>query len=98
MPNKYILLSVVALGGLFPTHALLAQDAAGDQAPSEAPRIFFDCQGPQASRKSLVSERDPDVSGRPHQVAVGRDQLELGDGFFQGYREDLRRTQGHHAP
>ena len=50
------------------------------------------------TRKSLVSERDPDVSGRPHQVAVGRDQLELGDGFFQGYREDLRRTQGHHAP
>ena len=47
MLNKYVLLSVVALRGLFRTPALLAQDAAGDQAQSEAPRIFFDCQGPQ---------------------------------------------------
>jgi len=39
MPNRYILLAVVVLGGLFRTPPVLAQDAA------EAPRIFFDCQG-----------------------------------------------------
>ncbi|MCH7856744.1 MAG: hypothetical protein IIB37_08325 [Gemmatimonadetes bacterium] len=45
MPNRYILLAVVVLGGLFRTPAVLAQDAAGDLAQSEAPRIFFDCSG-----------------------------------------------------
>jgi hypothetical protein len=47
MRNRYILLSVVALGGLLQTPALLAQDAVGDQALPQAPRIFLDCQGPQ---------------------------------------------------
>ncbi len=47
MPKKYVLLTVVALGGPFWTSVLLAQDAVGDQALPEAPRIFFDCQGPQ---------------------------------------------------
>ena len=47
MRSQFILLSVVALRGLFQTPALLAQDAVGDQALPEAPRIFFDCQGPQ---------------------------------------------------
>ena len=43
MPKKYIFLSVVAVGCLFPTRALLAQDAPRDAAST--PRIFFDCQG-----------------------------------------------------
>jgi len=47
MRNQYILLSVAALGGLFQTPSVLAQDAVGDQALTQAPRIFFDCQGPQ---------------------------------------------------
>ena len=43
MPKKYVPLVLVALGTLLRTPALFAQD----QAQSEAPRIFFDCQGPQ---------------------------------------------------
>ena len=43
MPNKYMFLSVVALGALVGPPAVLAQDA---EQPA-APRIFFDCQGPQ---------------------------------------------------
>ena len=43
MPNKYILLSVVALGALLRAPVILAQDAG----PPEAPRIFFDCRGPE---------------------------------------------------
>lgn len=39
------LLALVALGTLVRTPALLAQDEAGEQALSEAPRIFFDCRG-----------------------------------------------------
>ena len=46
MPSKYLLLCAVALVGLVRTPALVAQEAAGDEAQSEAPRIFFDCQGP----------------------------------------------------
>ncbi len=47
MPNKYILLSFVALGGLFQTPALLAQDAQGDLEVLAGRRVFFDCQGSQ---------------------------------------------------
>ena len=45
MPNKYILLSFVALGWLFQTPTLLAQDVEGAGPLTGAPRIFFDCQG-----------------------------------------------------
>ena len=56
MPKKYILLSVVALGGLFRTPALPAQDAVGEQELNEAPRIFFDCQGSSCDRTYYRTE------------------------------------------
>ncbi len=45
MPIKYTSLALVALGTLFQTLALCAQGA--DQASPGAPRVFFDCQGPE---------------------------------------------------
>ena len=45
MPIKYTSLALVVLGTLFQTLALCAQ--AADQASPDAPRVFFDCQGPE---------------------------------------------------
>ncbi len=45
MPRKYIPLALVALGFLPSTPNLFAQNAGGGR--SQAPRVFFDCQGPQ---------------------------------------------------
>ena len=47
MPKKYVLLAAVAVGILFRTPALNAQDAGGDQVSPGAPRVFFDCRGPE---------------------------------------------------
>lgn len=47
MPNKYMPIALMAVGNLIGAPALLAQDTGGDQVQSEAPRIFFDCRGPQ---------------------------------------------------
>ena len=56
MPKKYIVLCLVALGGLVPAPALVAQDQAGDQELNEAPRIFFDCQGSSCDRTYYRTE------------------------------------------
>ena len=51
MPNKYMplymALALMAVEALVGAPALLGQGPGGGQALSEAPRIFFDCQGPQ---------------------------------------------------
>ena len=47
MPKEYMPLALIALGTLFVAPALLAQSQGGDLGEPEAPRIFFDCQGPQ---------------------------------------------------
>ena len=47
MPKKYIPLVLLVLGTLLRTPVLFAQNVGGDQPQPEAPRIFFDCQGPQ---------------------------------------------------
>ena len=47
MPKRHMLRALVAVGTIFGAPPLLAQDAGGEQAQSGAPRIFFDCRGPQ---------------------------------------------------
>lgn len=47
MPGRYFPLVLVALGIFCQTAALVAQDPGASQERSAAPRIFFDCQGPQ---------------------------------------------------
>jgi hypothetical protein len=46
MSKKYIPLVLTALGIVFGTPVLFPQDVGG-QEPAGAPRVFFDCQGPQ---------------------------------------------------
>jgi hypothetical protein len=47
MPDKSMSLALMAVGTLIGVPALFVQNAAGQELQSEAPRIFFDCQGPQ---------------------------------------------------
>ena len=47
MLNKNVLLAAIALGALLHAPAAVAQGAGVGSGQSEAPRVFFDCQGPQ---------------------------------------------------
>ena len=53
MPNRYSPLAFIGLVSLFWTPGLLAQDANGEAA---APRIFFDCRGPECDDEYYRTE------------------------------------------